>query len=186
MGKSSRIRQERDLYVPEKSRAKEEPKSFWNRFGWKIFAGVMVFLVLAMIAFSIIYSTGFLQRNTTAIQIGDVKITPMEYKVYYSLIRSNYISNNYSTLYSYYGDSLSQLDSLTYINDNTKSWGSYFSELAVDTMSQYYILYQEATKAGHVMSEATKAKLDADLAQMKTAADSMSMTIDAYVKSSMG
>ena len=186
MGKSSRIRQERDYFVPEKSRAKEEPKSFWSRTGWKIFTGVMIFLVVAMIAFSIIYSTGYLQRNTTALKIGDVKVTPMEYKVYYSLVRSNYISTNYSTLYAQYGNSLTQLDSLAYINDNTRSWGSYFSEMAVNTMTQYYILYQEAMKAGHVMSQDTKAKLDADLAQMKTAADSQKMSVDQYVKTTMG
>ena len=134
-------------------------------------AAVALVLAIGLVSFGInaYKSSGITERMTTALTIGDHKLSSAELSYYYF----DAINSTYQEWYNTYGDYTSTYLSLLYgldlskpLNEqiydteNNKSYGDYFVDLAVGDAVSAYTLYDMAVKANHVLDDANKASLD--------------------------
>ena len=132
---------------------------------------VALVLAIGLVAFGInaYKSSGITERMTTALTIGDHKLSSAELSYYYF----DAINSTYQEWYNTYGDYTSTylsmlygldlskpLNEQIYDKENNKSYGDYFIDLAVGDAVSAYTLYDMAVKANHVLDDANKASLD--------------------------
>ncbi|MBE6987281.1 MAG: hypothetical protein E7432_00700, partial [Ruminococcaceae bacterium] len=123
-----------------------------------ILISVISVLVILVLLYGIGYSTGFIQRNLTALKVGDYKINALEYRFYYTDAKNNLI-NEYGTEMAQNGvDFNKPLESQQYTE--TVSWSDYIHNQAVAELTEIYGIYGAAEKAGHVMSDEMKASVE--------------------------
>ena len=132
---------------------------------------VALVLAIGLVAFGVnaYKSSGITEKMTTALTVGDHKLSTAELSYYYF----DAINSTYQTWYNYYGEYTSTYLSLLYgldlskpLNEqiydaeNNKSYGDYFVDMAIEDAASAYTLYGLAMKAGHVMDDANKASLE--------------------------
>ena len=163
MGKGARTRKER---AAEGGQKPAEQSRGGSRV-YRIVGGIAGVLALCLLVFGILYSTGFIQRNMTAMTVGDAKISGQEYAYYYNILRSNFYSSNESYLAAM-GITDSNLEDAMYDEDRT--FGEYFRQQTASSIQQVYELYNEAQAQGYTMSEEGQTSFDSNLASIETAA----------------
>lgn len=151
--------------------------------GIKITLIVVAILCVATLVYAICDATGIVDRNATAMTVGDEKISVMEFNQYYHAIRGSFLNQNGSYL-SMYGYDISSpaFDAQICIFDSNKTWKEYFADQAKNTVEQFSILYQEAQKAGYTMSEEDQKQYDSYFSTLSSAADEAGMSESAYVR----
>ena len=132
---------------------------------------VALVLAIGLVAFGVnaYKSSGITEKMTTALTVGDHKLSTAELSYYYF----DAINSTYQTWYNYYGEYTSTYLSLLYgldlskpLNEqiydaeNNKSYGDYFVDMAIEDAVSAYTMYDLAMKAGHVMDDANKASLE--------------------------
>ena len=132
---------------------------------------VALVLAIGLVSFGInaYKSSGITERMTTALTIGDHKLSSAELSYYYF----DAINSTYQEWYNTYGDYTSTylsmlygldltkpLNEQIYDKESNKSYGDYFIDLAVGDAVSAYTLYDMAVKANHVLDDANKASLN--------------------------
>lgn len=105
---------------------------------------IAVLFVLAF-ALLIFVNCGFLQKNATAVTIGDHKLSPAEYDYFYVDSYNTYL-NNYASYIQYGMMSAPDEDTI--------------KEYALNNATQCYALYDAAQEAGFQLEEDAQASLD--------------------------
>jgi parvulin-like peptidyl-prolyl isomerase len=124
---------------------------------------VAVVLIAVILINSNLFYTGL-----TALTIGDKQYTVADFNYYYY---STY-HNMYSSLYQYYGESISQLlDSRRPLKDQmydeTRSWADYFEEVALSNMREVTLLCDAAEKAGLTLKQEDIDSIDQSMEDIK-------------------
>ena len=117
--------------------------------GIKLTLIVVAILCVVMLVYSVCQSMGVLDRNTTAMTVGEDDISVTQLNQYYHTTRNGFL-NQYGSYLSMYGYDLSSaaFDMQNCMFDSTKTWKEYFMEEAKAAAEEVSILYQEAQKAG--------------------------------------
>ena len=157
MGKGARTRKERAAEGGYQRPAEQTNQG--KRRIYRIVGAVAGVLALCLLAFGILYSTGTLQRNMTAMTVGDTKVSGQEYAYYYNMLRSNFISSNESYLTSM-GISTADLEDAMYTEDMT--FGDYFRQQTASSIQTVYSLYNEAQAQGYTISEEGQSSFDSN------------------------
>ena len=92
MGKGARARKEREAQagqISAKQQQEQKSKRLHKVIGW-----LAALVVLVLLVFGVLYSTGVLQRHMTAMTVGDTEISGSEYNYYYNQMRNNFLSQN--------------------------------------------------------------------------------------------
>lgn len=146
----------------------------------RLINAAIIVVLIAIVAYFPIRKTVAL--TSTYMQVGDYKVTELEYDYYYNLSVSNYVSQ-YSYLLSYMG-----LDTTKDFADQQygeyMTWDDFFQEAAVENIRQAKALYKAATEAGFEY-DAT-ADVELHIATIEDAAAENSMTLKNYVKAAYG
>ncbi len=181
MGKGSRNR----AVEHKPAAAQATPKT---SLGIKLaFIGVAVLCLVALVYF-ILTSTGFLQRNTTAMSVSDGKVSEEFSAAYmdilYYNVRADVLSEYYYYLYMYGYPLNSSLDALPCLFDNTISFRDYFLKQAETQALQMMVL----TLKGEAENFQPK---DPDgwkemLNELKDVAAENDLGVDKYVKQVYG
>lgn len=179
MGKGARTRKER---AAEGGQKPAEQSRGGSRV-YRIVGGIAGVLALCLLVFGILYSTGFIQRNMTAMTVGDAKISGQEYAYYYNILRSNFYSSNESYLAAM-GITDSNLEDAMYDEDRT--FGEYFRQQTASSIQQVYELYNEAQAQGYTMSEEGQTSFDSNLASIETAAQEQGVSAQVYLQNALG
>ncbi|MBQ7086308.1 MAG: peptidyl-prolyl cis-trans isomerase [Clostridia bacterium] len=149
-----------------------------------ILISVVSVIAILVLLYGIGYSTGFIQKNFTALKVGDYKISALEYRYYYTDAKTNLISE-YGTEMAQNGvDFNKPLESQNYTE--TISWADYIHAKAVAELTEIYGMYGAAEKAGHVMSEEMKASVDSYMDAITGSAQSQSVDADKYLHQTYG
>ena len=151
--------------------------------GIKITLIAVAVLCVVMLAYTVVDSMGILDRNTTAMTVGEDEITVTELNQYYHTTRNGFLNKYYDVL-AMYGYNLTDgsFDNSISMFDSTMTWRQYFQEEAKSAAAEVYMLAAEAEKAGYTLSADDQAQYDTYMESLATAAEEQDMSVSKYVK----
>lgn len=151
--------------------------------GIKITLIVVAVLCVVMLVYTAVDALGVIDRNTTAMTVGEDKISVAELNQYYSSIRSSFMNENYYLL-SMYGYDLTSgtFDLQTCLYDSSMTWKEYLMKQAQNVAQEVSLLYQEARKNGYEMSADDQAQYDTYMQSLETAAEDYGVSSSKYCK----
>ncbi len=105
--------------------------------------------------------TSLSARMTTALKVGDHKISAVELNYFYIDSITEYY-NQYSSYISYFNwmDLNKPLDEQKMDQNAEKTWADNFVEMAINKAKNNYALYDAAVAAGHKLTDAERSTLD--------------------------
>lgn len=134
-----------------------------------VFVVVLALMLVAAIGFGItkgIRNSGILARSTTALTIDGTELNSAEMSYFYVDAVQNYLST-YGDYISMFGpDTSKPLNEQVFSQETGKTWADYFLELAQQQAVNVYALSNAAQAAGHTLSEAEKAEIDATISNL--------------------
>ncbi len=151
--------------------------------GIKLTLIAVAVLCVFMLVYTVVDSMGILDRNTTAMTVGEDKVTVTELNQYYYTTRNGFLNQYYDVLAMYGYDLTSgTFDNSTSMFDSTMTWKQYFLEEAKSAAAEVYMLAAEAEKAGYTMSADDQAQYDTYMESLAAAAEEQDMSVRKYVK----
>ncbi len=120
---------------------------------------IIAAVVLAIIVFFTMLTSGFFAANTVAATVGSHEISPAELNYYYYEIYTSY-TQQYGDMISYLFDVNQPLDEQYYDEESGTTWADYFTEEALLTAATNYAIYDEAIANGFELSEEELASVD--------------------------
>ena len=152
--------------------------------GIKLTFVVVALLCVVMLVYSVVDSTGMLDRNTTAMTVGEDEISVSELNMYYQTVRSNFLSQ-YGDVLMMYGYDYTNVafDAQPCMMDTTMTWKQYFMEEAKASAQEISLLYQEAQKNGYTEFDAEdQMQFDTYFTQLGKAAEQAGVSESKYLK----
>ena len=165
-----------------------------KRIGKAIGIIVIVAIVVAIAAFVVNY-TGLIEKNTTAVMVGEEKISQAEYGYYYNQ------GYNMAQQYASYGydigfDTSTMPDQQEYSGvfgeiedfpeDQTPTWLDFFGFYAQNSLKQIKSAVADAEKQGITLDENDLADVQSSIDSMKSSASSSGYSLNAYLRASSG
>lgn len=180
---ASRNKKERKNQVEAPETQSQTAKKGMSR-GLKTTLGIVcAVLVIAIVVFFTMVTTGFFTTHTTAAVASGHKLTPAMVNYYY---RS--AVQELSQYASYIGvDTTKSLTEQVYDEESGQSWADVLMEQALNTAAQTYAIYDEAVANGYTMSDADKEAIDTTVSTLEyyAAASGLSNT-SAYLSAVYG
>jgi hypothetical protein len=134
-----------------------------------IFAAALALMVVVFVCTSI-FSTGVLEKNTTAVTVAGHKLNGVTLNYYYIDSVSDFIESYGSYLALFGLDPYTALDK-QYSGSETKiTWADDFIDQALQTIKATYCLYDKAVAAEHKLTEDEEKKVTSQLANLTLAA----------------
>ncbi len=150
----------------------------------------IIFVVVA--AFLVVWNSGMVQRNSTALTIDGDKYTPAEVGYFYHSSYNQIANSQYA---SYYGlDTKSALSSQD-LNDTAKmmlgvsddmTWDQYFKNSAVDALKEVNAMTKAANADGFEFTDDMQAEIDEFITTLKGYAKNAGYSTAKYVKALYG
>jgi len=175
----------------EKSRRKEQPdnagskkKGMSKGLKWTIVV-VCAVLVIAVITFFTMLTSGFFVTHTTAAVVDGHSISPAMVNYFYKDAYNTFYQN-YSSYISYILDTTKALDEQVYDQDTGETWADYFTDEGLKNASQVYAIYDEAIKKGYTLTADDQSSIDSTIATSKSYATSSGYSLDAFLAAQYG
>ena len=155
----------------------------------KLYTGiffVVLALMLVVVVIALIDNSGIVERNTTAVKVGEEPISAAEMNMYYIETINEFYNANANYLAMYGLDPYTALDQQR-SSDGTTSWADYFIDMAKEDIRNNYAIYNSAVEAGYQLSESDQANIDELMADMdETAASGGYSSTNKYLESIYG
>ena len=155
----------------------------------KLYTGiffVVLALMLVVVVIALIDNSGIVERNTTAVKVGEEPISAAEMNMYYIETINEFYNANANYLAMYGLDPYTALDQQR-SSDGTTSWADYFIDMAKEDIQNNYAIYNSAVEAGYQLSESDQANIDELMADMdETAASGGYSSTNKYLESIYG
>ncbi len=150
--------------------------------GIKITLICVAILCVCGLVYAILNGTGVLARNTTAMTVGDDKISVLEMRQFYYNTKSSFIGT-YGNILSEYGydTTSSAFESQPSLFDSSTTWKDYFLSSAEASAKEISILSQEATKAGYALTDNDRQTISNYMDSLTTLAESYGYTEQQYI-----
>ncbi|MEA4920698.1 MAG: peptidylprolyl isomerase [Clostridiaceae bacterium] len=183
MGKGSRNRQTTMSEQVNASRYTAPKKSVGKTIR-NVLIGLLVAAFVGVGIFGLLSTTGVLMDKLTAFEIGDQKISALDYKIYYKTAEINLINQYGSTLQTYYGVDLTKpLETQAY-GDGT--WGDYLHSSTKSKLTETYTLYLEALANGYELAGDEDPIYQGKMAEYRATAALYNMDLDKYINAVYG
>ena len=168
--------------IDPKQSKKELEKKKQRRFKTTMIA-IAAVIVIAFGSL-IVWNSGIIQKNATAVSIGSENYTAAEFNFYYYSLYYNYV-NSYGDYLSMLGlDTSLPLNEQQYSEDQT--WDDYFRESALSQMQDTIAMAKAAEKAGYALSEAQQTSIEKYTQSVKEYCTTNEITTDYYFTSAYG
>ena len=141
-----------------------------------LYAAVAIVFVVVAVAL-VVYNSGIIQRNQTAVTIDGEKYTVAETSYYYQQVCGSYASM--------FGQEYLQSMKTQSYND-TQTWDDYFKEQAVDSMKFIHAASAAAKADGMTLDAGDKETVQANVDSMKSAAKTAGYSYGSYLKAVYG
>mgnify|MGYP000999127437 CR=1 FL=1 len=146
---------------------------------------VCTVLVVCIVVFFYMLTSGFFAGHTTAATVGTHKLTPAMVNYFYK--------NAYSTMQEQYGDFMSYildtnspLDEQTYDADTGETWADFFTQQGLTTAAEVYAIADEAKANGYTLSEEEQAAIESQLTSLDLYAAYSNMNRNSYIAAVYG
>lgn len=177
--------------------AKKNNKKTYNPQAGKVAGRIIaVLLVVAIIAgvtaFAVSY-TGLVEKNRTALTVGDVSVSQPEFAYYYS---SGYqmVANYYASYVSY--DTTKTPSSQTYSGamgaipdfpqDKTPTWADFFTYYAENNLKYIKAFVKIADEKKITLDDSDLKKIEENISSLKSTAKGSNMSLNAYLRAAYG
>ena len=172
---------------PKKIReAEEKAKARKTNTLYGVIAGVFV-LVAALL---LVYNSGVLQRNATAVTINGEKYTVGQVEYFYANVKSNILNSGYASLYGV--DTSKSLDDQV-MSDTAKTlmqvedegdvtWGQFLRDYAVDQLTTVVLTAKEAEANGMGADDHTEEEVANTMTQVESYAKQNGYSTKDYLK----
>ena len=148
----------------EEKRRQEERA---DRRTMAIYTVVGVVVVLAAIIM-MVWTSGILQRNLTAVEIEGTKFSSVDLQYYYNAAYSEELNRGLSANSTYPFDTTTSVKDQVYDEESGLSWYDYLTSLAIKNLMTDVALADQATQAGYTLSEEAQTELDDFRSQLET------------------
>ena len=149
--------------------------------------GIAIAAMILVVIVSRVFSGGMIPRSTTALTVGDSKISAAELNHYY-IDSVNSFLNQAGDYVSLFGlDTTKALDEQFYNEAEEQTWADYFLDQATVSAQNMYAIYNEAKAQGCKLSEESKAAIDSSVENLKLYATLYGFgSTDAYIAAMYG
>ena len=181
-----KLRKEQNAAAMTEKQLQEQKEAKKLRLYTGIFA-VAIAVMILVVAFSRIGSSGIIPRSTTALTVGGTKVSAAELNHYYIDSVNNFL-NSYGEYVSMFGlDTTKALDEQFYNEAEEQTWSEYFLDTATASAQNMYAIYNAAKADGFTLSDDAKASVDATLENMKLYATMYGFpSADSYISAMYG
>ncbi|MGM9550505.1 MAG: peptidylprolyl isomerase [Faecousia sp.] len=135
-----------------------------------IFAAVLAVMLVVAICVGVtraVSNSGIRERNTTALTVGDHKISNAELSYFYMSAINNF-SSNYGSYAAMFGlDTTTPLNEQVLDEETGKTWADDFLDSAKENARAVYALADAAEAAGFTLSEEELSEIDISVNNMK-------------------
>ena len=151
----------------------------------------VLFVIVAAIA--VIWRTGYIQRNATAVTIGDEKYTAGDVNFYFENIYRNFLSQASSSL-NYIGLNVNVPLRDQFITESAAemvggevgvSWHDAFMEQAVKQMTIVKAVNEKAEAEGYVFPDGLMVQFEESKVALQETAAAAGMSVDAYLQANL-
>lgn len=126
---------------------------------------ICLVLVIAVVTFFSMLTSGSLAAHTTAATIGTHKLSPAMVNYFYKEAYSS-MSENYGDMLSYILDTNTPLDEQYYDEEAGITWADTFIEQGLTSAASTYAVYDEAIANGAALSEEDQESIDLSVENM--------------------
>ena len=181
-----KLRKELNAAAMTEKQLQEQKETKKLRLYTAIFGAAIAVMILVVIV-SRIFGTGVVPRNTTALTVGETKVSAAELNHYYIDSVNNFLTQA-GDMVSLFGlDTTKALDEQFYSEVDEKTWSDYFMDQATASAQNMYAVYNAAKAEGFTLSEDAKASIDATVENMKLYATMYGFgSADAYITAMYG
>ena len=170
-------KEQNSAYMTERQRREQSEAKKLKVYTWTFVIAMIVVIgvALGVVGHRFVIRSGIPQKLTTAITIGEHKLSSVELSYFYR----DAISAQYSSWQQEYGDSADYyiaqmygltttqpLDDQTYDPNTNKTWADFFIDEAIDDAKRTYALYDMAIAENFQMPEESKKELEDSIAIM--------------------
>ena len=167
----------------EEKRRKEERANHRSIALYTLVGVVVVVAALAMI----LWNTGILQRNLTAVEVDGVKYTTADVDYYFNSAYNNIVNTYMNQYYMAPFDTSSSTRNQVYDSESGQTWYDHLMETAMDNLKSDTALSAKATAEGYTLSESAQESLDSTIKQLDTSwITSGYQSRDSFIKVNFG
>ena len=168
-------KEERQAQLTERQLAeqKEAKQLKRNTLVFVVAVALVLVIGIGLIAYNWFAGSGLTERWTTAVEVGEHKLSAAELNYYYIDILNNLSQDWYST-YLLQQEGFKPtvaLDQQQYKDEAGKTWADHFIEEAMGEAAGILALCDEAGKAGYAMTDEDKANIEETMVAIKTQAE---------------
>lgn len=168
--KKNQSRAERD-----EKRRQEERKDRRSTAVYSVVAAVVVVAALALM----VWNSGLLQRNLTALDVNGTRYTTADVQYYYSSVYSEQARQ-------YLFNSAQSVKKQVYDEATGQSWYDHLLDLAVESLTNSTALAAQARSEGFSLTEESQSQLDSFLTQLNTAWIGQTTSREALIRANYG
>ena len=147
-----------------------------------LYSGIAIAFVVVAIAL-VVYNSGIIQRNRTAVVIDGEKYTAADVSYYYYNAYQNFMTNGYG---SYFINPNQPLSSQTYMGNAEMTWADYFKEEAVESMKLVHAAVKAAKAENMTFGEEEQEKFEANIEFAKEQAEANNYSYKNYLTAVFG
>ena len=114
---------------------------------WLIGIAFVISFVVVMLL-----NSNFFAKRSTAVTVGEHKLSPAMVSVYYNSAYNNFYSS-YGNYISYFFDTNKPLSEQVYDEATGQTWSDYFMDSAKESITWAYTLYDQAKAAGMKLTD---------------------------------
>ena len=129
------------------------------------FAFAIAAMILVVIV-SRIFGSGMIPRSTTALTVGESKVSAAELNHYYIDSVNNFLTQAGDMVSMFGLDTTKALDEQFYSEADELTWADYFLDQATASAQNMYAVYNAAKAEGYTLSEDAKASIDSTVENM--------------------
>lgn len=159
----------------------------------RIIAIVIAVAVVALAGWYLSATLGIAEKCTTALKVGDIKVSSMLYNYYY---KAEYQQTSYyASYYSQYGMDMGfnanispddPSNTTTDKDGNTITWAESFKQAALERAQFVEGYYAEAVKADYKLTDDEKSEIDETIESYRSSASENGYSLNAYLKAAFG
>lgn len=158
----------------------------------RIVAIVLAVAIVGVIGWRLIDNFGVIEKCTTAVTVGDQKVSTSTFNYYYTMMyqQTTYMSQYYSENYGFsmgYDSSKAPDEQTTQGEDGKEiKWSEQFRLSAIDRAQNVIANYTEAQKAGYKLTDDEKKEIDETVESYRSNAENNHYSLNAYLRMTFG
>ena len=195
--KAELYREERKARL-QKAAKRNKKKPISPQTGKRIGKAIGIIVLVAIVAcigLFVVNYTGLIEKNTTAVTVGEQKVSQAEYNYYYN--QGYNMANQYAS-YGYdigfdtntlpdqqeYSGMLGSIEGFP--EDQTPTWLDFFTYYAQNSLKQIKSAVAEAEKLGITLDDDDLAQVQSSIDSLKSTASGNGYSLNAYLRASNG